>query len=868
MAGARHESGLEALRCDAVREWFAGAFPGGPTPAQRAAWPHINGGAHTLVIAPTGTGKTLAAFLATLDRLHAEHAAGTLAPGLRCVYVSPLRSLGYDIETNLRGPLDAIRAGLGLERSPVGVAVRTGDTDARSRRRMRDEPPHVLITTPESLALLLGQPAWNDTWKSVDQLIVDEVHALVPTKRGADLAVSLERLADRAARDPRRVGLSATCRPPEVVARFLVGADRTAEVVEAAGGVGPLELEVASLLRPGEAPHRGLTYRRLLRRLRGALDRNRTTVIFANTRAFAEKITHDLRAGQGAPRGERPGDPDAVPVAAHHSALDAARRREVEAALKAGALRAVVTSTSLELGVDIGTADLSALVGLPGSVARCLQRVGRSGHRRGAARRGLLLAATHAELAGAAVTARAARAGEIEPVRPVRAPLDVLCQQLLGMACAGECSADAAFALVRRASPFATLDRADFDACLDSLAGDLPAPPGAAEADDARAVRWTSPRLWRARGLFGVRNRRVMRWLWSNIGTISAEESMHVVADGRPLGTLEAAYAERLQAGDRIVLDGRSLEVRAIADGIVRVAAAAGDPSLPRWSSDRQSLSAELARALAGFRERAAALLLDDGPEALRGWLSEEYALDPPESALLEDLITAQVAASEVPPPGGVLIEEYPDADRLVYAFHVPLARSVCEALGRAVAARLGRRFGRDVSLAVADLGWSIRLGDGARLDAPEIPGLLDPADLEADILAGLDRGELVARRFRRVAETALMVLRRPEGRRTRVGGTQWVSRRLYPLVVAACPAHPLLREARREVLDDLLDARSARAWLESGPRVRFRTLDGPSPFAAAWIDPAGPEPLRFEPPVEALRRLHARLLTAEGRAS
>jgi ATP-dependent helicase Lhr and Lhr-like helicase len=851
MAGADTSDALDALG-GPVRDWFRSAFPAGPTPAQRLAWPIIASGEDLLLVSPTGTGKTLAAFLAILDRLYREHAAETLAPSLRCVYVSPLRSLGYDIERNLSGPLEAIRRTLGLASSPVSVGVRTGDTSAYHRRKLRDEPPHVLITTPESLALLLSQASWHEHWRTVRHLVVDEVHALVPTKRGADLAVSLERLAARAERDPRRLGLSATCRPAEPVARFLVGPTRSCRVVEAQvpPGAPPLDLRVESLLKTDEGPHRGLTYRRLLRRLGQALGQNRTTVVFANTRAFTEKITHDLR---------RSHDLRPESVAAHHSALDARRRREVESALKAGELKAVVTSTSLELGIDIGSADLTVQVGLPGGIARCLQRVGRSGHQVGLASRGVLLAATPAELAGAVVTAEAARAGRVEPLRPIRAPLDVLCQQLIGMACGGEWACDDAFSLVRKAAPMADLTRADFDACLAFLAGDLAAPPGAFEPEPGAAPRWTAPRIWRRNGWFGIRSRRVIRWFWNNVGTITSEESVRVLADCVEVGTLEGAYAERLQAGDRFVLDGRALEFRRLEATIVHARRADGEPNLPRWSSDRQALSAELALDLARFRDDAARRLAD-GPPALRVWLVEAHDLDPDAAAVLVQLFEAQERLSEVPPPDALLVEESPHEGGFAYTFHAPLSRSACEALGRATAARLGRRFGRDLALVVADLGWSIRLPVRASLRPDEVARLLDPEGFADDVMEGLDRGELPARRFRHVAATALMVLRNPEGGRRRVGGLLWVSTRLYPLVKAACPDHPLLRETRREVLDDLLDTPGALAWLARWPAVRFRALAAPSPFAAAWIDPGGAEALRFESPAEALRRLHARL--------
>lgn len=837
----------------AVRAWFARTYPGGPTPAQELAWPPIARGENLLLVSPTGTGKTLAAFLAIIDRLHREHAAGSLKPGLRCLYVSPLRSLGYDIEVNLNGPLDAIRRDLGLETSPVRVGVRTGDTPASQRRKLRDDPPHLFVTTPESLSLMLAQPAWMPAWRSLEYVIVDEIHALAPTKRGADLAASIERLCGLAEREPARIGLSATCRPAATVARFLVGPDRPCVVAEAPPPPGspPAQIEVESLIGRDEGPHRGLTYRRLLRELRDSIGENRTTVVFANTRAFAEKVTHDLR---------RMLDEDSV--AAHHSALDATRRRDVESRLKAGELRAVVTSTSLELGVDIGTADRTLLIGLPGSASRCLQRIGRAGHRVGAVTRGSILAATAAELVGAAVTARAARETNVEPLRPIRAPLDVLCQQLIGLACGGEVDAEAAFALLRRSSPFATLGRADFDACLNFLAGELAAPPGAFEPEPGATPRWTSPRIWKARGRFGLKNGRIRRWFYGNVGTITSEESARVLADGAEIGTLEGAYAERLQPGDRFVLDGRSLAFVRREGGLIHAKASGGEPDLPRWTSDRQGLSAELALDVARCRFEAARLAAE-GPHALRSWLIESFRLGPEAVGVIEDLLAAQEQISEIPSGEDLLVEEAPHPEGFAYAFHAPLGRPACEALGRAVASRLGRRFGRDLALTIADLGWSIRLPEGRRIEAQELPPLLRVEQFADDVLDGLDRGDLLAKRFRHVATTALMVLRNPEGGRLRVGGLAWVSTRLYPLVKAACPDHPLLRETRREVLEDHLDATTALAWLETRPRVRFRALAAPSPFAAAWIDPGGPEPLQFEAPEEALRRLHARLTRA-----
>ena len=855
-----------ALLSEPVRAWFAATFPEGPTPAQELAWPPIAAGDHVLLVSPTGTGKTLAAFLAILDRLFREQAKGVLAPGLRCVYVSPLRSLNYDIERNLSTPLEGIRRRLSRDVGPVRVGVRTGDTSAYHRRQLRDHPPHVLITTPESLSLLLSQESWHAHWRGVEHIIVDEVHALTPTKRGADLAVSLERLAARAERDPSRIGLSATCCPAEIVARFLVGPSRTCRVVEAITppSAPPAQIDVESLIKPGESPHRGLSYRRLLRRLCETISQNRTTVVFANTRAFAEKITHDLRRDLARSASGSTSAEAEWAVVAHHSALDAGRRRAIESALRSGQVRAVVTSTSLELGVDIGTADLTVQIGLPGGVSRCVQRVGRSGHHMGAISRGLLLAATPAELVGAVVTARAALAGRIEPLRMVGAPLDVVCQQLIGMACAGEQSVATAFQLIRKAGPTAELTRPDFDDCLAFLAGELPAPAGADEPEPGAAPRWTSPRIWKNNGSFGIRDRRVIRWFRSNVGTIHSEEAVRVLENRVAVGTLESTYAERLVPGDRFVLDGRALEFIRLDGSILHARPAGGEPSLPRWTSDRQSLSFELARELADFRHEIGRRLVEEGPEAVRASLIESFDLDSEAADVVIELFEAQVQWSEVPGARDLLVEQSPSSlgAGFVLTFHAPLHRAACEALGRATAARLGRRFGRNLALSVADLGWSIRLPEEAGHTRESITPLLSLERFTDDVMEGLDRGELPARRFRYVASTALMVLRNPEpGRRVRVGGLHWASTRLYPLVKAICPDHPLIRETRREVLDDLLDAPAAEHWLAQRPAVRFRVLSALSPFGAAWIEPSQPEALHFESAADALRRLHVRLV-------
>lgn len=848
-------------RHEGLRRWCVEHFPAGPTPIQAQAWPVVATGQNALLIAPTGTGKTLAAFMAMLDGLLSRGSQDTgERSGVSCLYISPLKSLSADVERSLLGPLRAVARAQGLKKPDVSVGLRTGDSSPYVRSRLREQPPDILVTTPESLSILLSQPAWASHFSRLQTIIVDEIHSLAPTKRGADLALSLERLSALAEHDPQRIGLSATCRPAGLVANFLVGAERGCTLLESndlESGVAPgkTRLSVESLTLADEEAYRPLVAQRLVRRLQQCLAQHKTSIVFTNTRPLTERVAYLLK--------EEAGAEGADAIAAHHGSLDATLRHRVEESLKAGQLRMVVSSTSLELGVDYQSADFVAQVGLPGSVARCLQRLGRAGHGPGRERNGVILAAGPAELAGAVVTAKAALEGRIEPVRVIENPLDVLCQNLVGMACVGDCMTDEAFALVQKAWPFRNLPRPDFDACLAYLAGELEAPAGAFEPEPGAAPRWTVPRLWKQKGQFGVRHRRILRWYRMNVGTIVADESMHVQVEGQRIGQLEAAYADTLQPGDRFVLDGRVLQYKKSEGLAIYASPSAGDGFLPRWTSDRPGLSAVLATELSLFIETLAGRLGVSINDA-RQWLAECYEMRPADAECLVSLFRRQLSVSEVPTRGRVLIECFPEAEGWAYAMHCCLHKAAAEAMGRAVAARLGRRQGRDVRLTVADLGFVVHT-QAEVLDQKALETLFDSQGLEADVLEGLDAGELIARRFRRVASTGFMVLRNVEGKRTRVGGQEWVSRRLYPVVHQSCPEHPLVREARRETLEDVLDLPSAMQWTMSQPRLRLRMLRQVSPFTSAWLEPMGDaraEPILYESADEALNRLHERLFT------
>jgi ATP-dependent Lhr-like helicase len=830
-----------------IREWFAGRF-GGPTQAQRLAWPAVAAGKSLLLSAPTGGGKTLAAFLPVLARLR-ESPAG----GVRCLYVAPLKALVNDVFRNLRETVDGLPAG-----PEIRIGLRTGDTPAAVRRLMLREPPDIWLTTPESLAVVLSQPAAAEVFGSVRWVVVDEVHALAAKKRGADLSVSLERVGGLAPGPVQRLGLSATCCPLTEAARFLAGVGRPCAIAEVPDQV-PLQLTV----EPLDTAHGFLNA--LLDRLRPELDRNRTTLIFTNTRGLAERLTWAVRRSY-------PTLADRIGI--HHSSLALGCRREVEERLKRGELRAVVSSTSLELGIDVGCVDGIVLVHPPGGVVRLLQRLGRSGHGPGRRRRGLVLTATPAELLEAAVTGASGRAEQCEPLRVPAPPLDVLCQQLLGMAAQSWWTPDEAYRLVRSAYPYRNLPRADFDDCVNYLAG---------RHRDGRD--WLPSRLRWDGDRFAVRDTRTARVLRCNVGTILTDEPRRVIQtdrDGEALtdpatprrsdvgpsepggatvGEVDEAFAERLQPGDRILLFGRSWEVQEADGPELRVREALGRPAVPKWTADGWPLSEQLAERLYLLRAQAAEALRD-GPVALEGLLRDQYGLEESAARLLGDFFEQQECMSEVP-DGAVCLVEVVGAE---YYVHTPLNRRANDALARVAARRLARDDDEPASSVVADLGFVLSLRGETVLTADDFRGLMRADRFDADLAEAVADSITLRERFRRVATTGLMVLRNPLGGRRRVGGADWAERRLFSRVLAADPDFVLLRQARREVWESCCDREAALRFVESVQRmaVRVRRLAAVSPFAAAWTQPAAGPAETVDTPARALERLHAVLTGAE----
>ena len=838
----------------AVRNWVADTY-GALTPPQAAAIPGIHSGEHVLISAPTGTGKTLAAFLAVLSELVAAHEAGTLGDGIQAVYISPLRALGADVQRNLERPLAEIceRLGVGCGRgeeadedAPIRVAQRTGDTSAAERRRLISRPPHVLVTTPESLAILLSTASMVPHFAHVRWVIVDEVHALAGGKRGVHLALSLERLAAAAASDPVRVGLSATVAPLDEVAQWLCGVGRSPRVV-AWRAPRDARFVVQSALAGEVVPNPQRVQRAVTQAVAERVTAERTTLVFTNTRGATERLAHRLR--------ERFADDD---VAAHHSSLAREERLAVEERLRAGALRVVVTSTSLELGIDIGTVDEVILVGSPRDVTRALQRIGRSGHRIDRHPRGRFIGTGVDDLIECLVVSDRCRAGELDPVRVPVAPLDVLAQQLVGMAAVARWRDDDAYALVRRAAPYAALSREAFDQVLDYLS----------DASEAMEERRVYAKLVRTDGTFEARGRSVATIFYQNVGTIAGGASVRIKTRGSstPIGTVEEDFLEQLKPGDRFLLGGRVWAFMFAQGMTAFVAPAAGRPSVPRWASEILPATPGVAWGVGVLRAQLRDALIVGGADAIATLLSHRYELDSPDAQALAEYVATQQALSPIADPDEVLVERWvdPDDERvMIHAVTSPLGRRANDALARAIAYRLGKG---SVGLMVDDQAFALRVPLRAAWDEEMLPRLFDASGLRDDIRTAVARSDLWGRRFRAVAAVGLMLVKNYHGRSKFVGAMQMNARRIWSVLERERPDFPLVRETYRTVLDDDLDVPTASAWLErASSRLTMRELDAPPPFLFRLVAAGTTDSMLLEERDAFLRRLWERATMASG---
>jgi ATP-dependent Lhr-like helicase len=862
-----------------VADWFAQTFAA-PTAPQQAGWREIAAGRDTLIAAPTGSGKTLAAFLWAIHRLVEDASFGVLSERVRVVYVSPLKALGNDVEKNLAAPLAGIRAlaaARGIELPEIRIAVRSGDTPAHERQLQVRRPPHILITTPESLYILLTAEKSRQALAAAETVIVDEIHAVAADKRGAHLALSLERFDALTRRPLQRIGLSATQKPIEEVARLLVGAGRLdhalaprCAIVDAGHRRNlDLSIETTDLELGPIASHelRAAIYQRIAR----LVTSHRTTIVFVNTRRLVERVAHELTQllGEGQ-------------VAAHHGSLSRRTRLAAEEGLKSGAISVVVATASLELGIDVGHVDLVCHLGAPRSIATLLQRVGRSGHFLGALPKGILFPLTRDELLQCAAAVRAVRRGELDRLWIPESPLDILAQQIVASAAAAEVDVDELFALVRRAYPFRNLERRRFDQVLEMVS------EGVSTRRGRRSAHLHHDRVHgRLRGRRGARLAAI-----TGGGAIPDTADYDVVEDatGNFVGKINEDYAIESMAGDIFLLGNHSWRIRRVEAGKVRVHDAENlPPTIPFWLGEAPARTAELGAALADLRREVAERLSDPGRAA--GWLAAEASISADGAAEIVRYVADTVAVLGAVPTLDTIVAErfFDEAGGQQLVLHAPFGGRINRALGLALRKRFCVSFDFELQAAATDDGIVISLGEQHSFPLPAVFGMVRSQTFEEDLVQAALASPMFTNRWRWNATRSLALARTRGGKRVPIALQRMRAEDLLAAVFPAqlaCgdngprlldpPDHPLVNETLDNCLHEAMDADGLRTVLEAIESGHIRTLavetPAPSPMSHEILN-ANPYAFLDDAPLEerraravSLRRTDPELASGLGR--
>lgn len=896
-----------------VREWFTSKFAQ-CSPPQRFSIRNIQLGINTLISSPTGTGKTLSAFLAVLNDLVTRSDLGTLHEGVHCIYISPLKALANDIARNLLSPLEEISAiaernGRTLN---ISVLIRTGDTTTNEKNKMRTKPPHILITTPESFAIALTSTKFSEHLASVRYLIIDEIHALAEGKRGTHLVVSAERLAQRATFT--RIGLSATVAPLEEVGTFLVGYENPEKKETRHCNI----IDVDTIIRSGNPEFAGFqkhadltvlspvpdlldtTYQdmqnALYRTIHDLVQEHKTTLIFTNTRSATERVVHQLKdrypkfyssvldadeeqekieetdgensKEKNKEHNEEPIKREPTPesrIGAHHGSLSKEHRLQIESMLKKGALRCVVCSTSLELGIDIGAIDLVILLGSPKSVARALQRIGRSGHSLYTHPKGRIIVLDRDDLVECSILLRSALQRKIDRVSIPKNALDVLAQQFYGMAIERTMAIEEAWWVVRKAMPYVSLPRKDFENILTYLAGE----------SIALEQRNVYGKIWldREQGNFGKKGKLARLIYMTNIGTIPDETSVRVKIGEHTIGTITEEFMEMLKPGDVFVLGGEPYEFKFSRGMTIQVKTSAGRlPTVPNWISESLPLNYDLALEIQAFRKHVSGLLEEKKPsEEILSWMRQYLRADENAIKAIFRYLQEQHRFSTIPHKYRILIEHFRDGNKKHVFIHTLYGRRVNEVLARAIGYINGKLTGRDVEVVVTDNGFALR--STQPIQATRAFSLLRSEDLQTLMELALERSEVLKRRFRHCATRGLMILRTYKGERKSVGKQQISSQLILSAVRGLGKEFPLLKEAHREVLEDLMDIGHAREVVEEIQKgsisIIEKNTDLPSPFAFHLVIQGYVDILKMEDRIEFVRRLHRLVLEEmEGKKS
>ena len=825
----------------AVAAWFERRFEAGPTPPQAEGWPHIAAGEHTLIAAPTGSGKTLAGFLMCINQLYLDHAAGLTVSGTSVVYVSPLKALVVDIAENLERPLAEIAVvatEMGLSAPQLTIGVRTGDTPPAERQAMLRKARTFVVTTPESLYLLVTAAKSRETLRSVQTVIVDEIHAMARDKRGSHLAITLERLEHVCRSAPVRVGLSATQKPIETVAQLLVGTRRdSAGAIECAVVDGghqrslDLQLELPDNELEAVASHAQMD--QILDRIAALVAEHTTTLVFVNTRRLAERLAHQL--------GERLGEDL---VAAHHGSLSKDRRHRVERRLRAGELKALVATASLELGIDVGPVELVCQIGSPRSIATFLQRVGRSNHTRHGTPRGRLYPLTRDELVECTALLTAVHHGRLDALDPPVAPLDIVAQQVVAETGAEEWEIDKLFALITRAAPFADLDREAFEEVLDLVSDGIMTGRG-------RRAAW----VHRDEVNGELRGRKGARYVaLTSGGAIPEIYDMRVVAepDDTFIGTVNEDWAMESMAGDIFLLGTHSWRIRQVTGGEVRVTDA-GDapPTVPFWTGEAPARTVELSEEVSSLRAKVDEFLDADDPAGATAWLEVDAGISRDAAALIVAYLATAKATLGIMPTSTSLVMErfFDDADGTQLVIHSPLGGRINRAMGYALRKKFCVGFNFELQAAASDDAVVISLGPHHSFPLTDVQHFLRPDIIRETLTQAVLDQPAFQSRWRWNLNRALIVLRMRNGKRNpppiqRMESDDMLAA-LFP-DAAACqenvagpaeiPDHPLVRQTIHDTLTEGMDVDGLiELWqaFESGA-VEMTCIDTTEPSALA----------------------------------
>ncbi len=821
----------------AVAGWFESRFRE-PTEPQRRAWPVIQEGRDALIAAPTGSGKTFAAFLAAIDSLLRQGLDGTLRDETQVVYVSPLKALSNDVQKNLSEPLAEIRAELARRCLPdveIRTLVRTGDTPAPARQAMVKRPPHILVTTPESLFLILTSERARDMLRTVRTVIVDEIHAVARDKRGSHLALSLERLEHLAGRRLQRIGLSATQKPIEEIAAFLTSTRHPTpdtSIIDA-GHARELDLAIEIPSSPLEAVMAAEVWDELYDRMAQLISEHRTTLVFVNTRRLAERVTMHLSERVGAEH-----------VTSHHGSLSKEKRLDAETRLKEGKLRALVATASLELGIDIGTVDLVCQIGSTRSIATLLQRVGRSGHHLAAVPKGRLFPLSRDELIECAALVRAARERQLDRLIIPRHPLDILAQQVVAAVACEEWDDGALYELVRGAHPYRDLERRDFDDVVQMLAEGFTTRRGRRAA----YVHYDGVNH-RLRGRRGAR-----------LAAITSGGAIPDIGDYRVLleptdtfvGTLNEDFAIESMPGDIFQLGNTSYLIRKIESGQVRVVDAQGQPpSIPFWLGEAPSRTAELSQEVSRLRQDIADRLGEPAGEGAVAWLVSEVGLaDAAARQIVEYLAAARAVLGVIPTQRTIVLERFFDeAGGMQLVLHAPFGSRVNRAWGLALRKRFCRSFNFELQAAATEDAIVLSLGPQHSFPLEDVFHYLNPATAEQLLVQAMLDAPMFGTRWRWNATRALAVLRARGGKKVPTPLQRMEAEDLVAAVFPdqlACPEnlvgdreipdHPLVKQTIEDCLLEAMDFPSLKRVLEAMEAGEFqlvaRDTPEPSPLA------------------------------------